>query len=142
MAKPNTEIEVAKITSRQAVLIAVITMLGGLMTGYFGKQGSQAQNLSQMSTEIAVLEVQVASLVEARDAAVKEATEAHYALDTMKQRVRDILGPKEDVLKRMVRSLERLKGDPEVSEEHQERLADVAAELDKIDTRVLQLVEN
>ncbi len=108
----NEKIEVAKITSRRAVLVAIITAIAGLAAGYFGKQASVPS----------------------------EATQARSDLASLKQRVRDILGPKEDKIRQMSQSLERMKNDPGVSQDHRERLAEIVQELDKIDNKVLTIV--
>lgn len=141
MTKPSDHIEVARITSRQAVTIALITAVGGIAAGYFSRQSPEQREVISTSTKIERLETEAKSLIESRDAAIKAANEARASLFTMKQRVRDILGPKEDVLRRMGESLVRLRGDPGVSIEHQERLAEIAKQLRTIDTKVLNLAE-
>jgi len=131
-------IKVARITSRQAIIVALITASVGLATGYFG---SQTNTSSDSSAKILELESRVKTLQAELHSAELTIENSHNKLSNLKQRVRDILGPKEDVIRRMSNSLERMKNDPAVSIEHRERLSDITIQLEKIDTKVLSIVE-
>src|SRR5262249_43372926 len=130
MKKLNENIEVAKITSRQAILVAAITAVAGLATGYFGRPSQNSGEANQTSTKISALETQIHSLENDLKKSNDAVTQARYDLANLKQRVRDILGPKEDAIRRMSRSLERMKGDPGVSQDHRERLSEIVEQLD------------
>jgi chromosome segregation ATPase len=105
--------------------VALITAVSGLLTGYFGR--STSGELAQANKQI----------VDLRD----QLRDARYALQELKQRVRDILGPKERILQRMSLSLERMRGDPGVSQDHRERLSEIAQDLKSIDDRVMSIVD-
>jgi predicted RNase H-like nuclease (RuvC/YqgF family) len=138
MTNYTEKIAVAKITARQAILVAVITAITSLTVGYFTMKAqispSSGTNITALETRIKILE----SDLKKSDA---EVIQARNELDNLKQRVRDILGPKDDAIRRMSNSLERMRGDMGVSQDHRERLSEIVIQLDSIDNKVLGIVE-
>lgn len=138
MVDHSDAIKVARITSRQAIIVALITASVGMATGYFGSQSNTSSNSDSNVSELQNrLETVQAELHNAELTIEK----SHNDLNNLKQRVRDILGPKEDAIRRMSNSLQRMKNDLAISEEHRARLSEITIQLEKIDTKVLSIVE-
>lgn len=132
-------VEVARINARSAIVIAIVTAIAGLLTGYFSRPATTSdasnENVSRLELEITTLK---------RDLENKKIskTKSESELVSIKQRVRDILGPKEDFLSRMSISLERIKDEENIPETHRIRLEDIASDLKRIDGKILGIVEN
>jgi len=136
--KRSSKIESAKIASRTAILVACIAAVGGLAAGYFAMK---TQGSSDENTKITSLEARIQNLENDLNISNAAKVQAQNDLENLKQRVRDILGPKEDAIRRMSQSLERMKGDVGVSQDHRERLSEIVEQLDRIDNKVLGIVE-
>ncbi len=136
--KRSSKIESAKIASRTAILVACIAAVGGLAAGYFAMK---TQGSSDEKTKITSLEARIQNLENDLNISNAAKVQAQNDLENLKQRVRDILGPKEDAIRRMSQSLERMKGDVGVSQDHRERLSEIVEQLDRIDNKVLGIVE-
>jgi hypothetical protein len=50
-AKPDTSLQVARITAKQAVIVTLITTLGGLVTGYLVDQQKTSSQFASLNTE-------------------------------------------------------------------------------------------
>src|SRR5262245_36183763 len=137
MPTKEGQIEVAKISSRQAIIVAAITAIAGLGTGYL----TAAKGEGQSAAQIKVLENERAQSAAQIRAVEIERAQARNDLTNLKQRVRDILGPKRDAITRMSRSLERMKVDPGISKNDRERLDEIVEQLNIIDNKVLVIVE-
>lgn len=136
--KRSSKTESAKIASRTAILVACIAAVGGLATGYLAMK---TQGSSDEKTKITSLEARIQNLENDLNISNAAKVQAQNDLENLKQRVRDILGPKEDAIRRMSQSLERMKGDVGVSQDHRERLSEIVEQLDRIDNKVLGIVE-
>lgn len=141
MEKPNENIEVAKITSRQTIIVAALTAIVGLATGYFGRQMQPSPDAIKASVAIQKCEDRIRGLESELKASNTETSQARFDLAKIKQRVRDVLGPKEDAIRQMSQSLQRMKGDIGVSQDHSDRLSEIVQQLDKIDNKVLGIVD-
>lgn len=133
MSENNEKIEVARISAFQAIAVALIAASAGAASTYMSVQGS--------SNEVKALEAKTISLGEKLKESEEERREISQKLNILKQRVRDILGPKEDELRSMSLSLERMKNAPGVDQSHRDRLEEIANRLDKIDSKVLEIVQ-
>ena len=139
-AEKNDNVDVAKISAIQAIAVALIAAIAGAGTTYMTVHGN-SDEIANLHAKTKSLEQELVQTKVMLDQARTESNKADQELGRVKQRVRDILGPKEDELRSMSLSLERMKNDPGIDQWHRESLEEIAHRLDKIDSKVLEIVQ-
>jgi len=140
MPTPKTDIKTTKIQAWSAVVIAIITALGGVATGYFGKQASQPRELDQALKQKEQFEQQLETCRTDQERIKEDLIGSNNALKQLKQHIHDVLNPKTDYIKDITASLERLKADQGVSAEHREQISNLVNRLNKIDENIMEAV--
>lgn len=140
MSENSENIQVARISAIQAIAVALIAAVAGAATTYM-TVNNDSDEVDALRKNFTNMEKALVQKDAELDNLKTNLQNTSLELKTIKQRVRDILGPKEDELRSMSRSLERMRNDPGIDQFHRERLEEVARRLDKIDSKVLEIVQ-
>lgn len=140
MSAYNQSIEVARISAVQAIAVALIAAVTGAGTTYM--------TVNSDTDQLLALEGKVSSLGSAlseKNADLEMLEDSYQAsrqdLENVKQRLRDILGPKRDELTSMSLYLQKIKNDASISQHHSDRLDEIVHRLDKIDAKVNEIIQ-